>query len=107
VHEEKDCSAEMGKCAEATTVELTQADLCNLKHCSPEELPEMGKCVETTSIAANLFNPKPNSPEESVAQVLDADSSKLPPQENKATGNPVTRAKDIFLPRFMRYRIRK
>jgi hypothetical protein len=35
MHEEKYGSAEMGKCAEATQVELTKADLCNLKHCPP------------------------------------------------------------------------
>jgi hypothetical protein len=42
-----------------------------LKQCSPEEPAEMGTCLETTSIelnSANLFNPEPHSPEESLAQ---------------------------------------
>jgi hypothetical protein len=80
VYEEKDCYAEIGKCAETTTVELRKADLFNLKSCSPEEIAEMGPCVETTSVAADLFNPKPHSPEESVAQGLDTRSSNLSPQ---------------------------
>jgi hypothetical protein len=62
VHEDKDCSADMGEIAEAAPVELTQYDICNLKPFHPEELAEMGKCVETTSVAANLFNPKPQAP---------------------------------------------
>jgi hypothetical protein len=57
----------MGKCDEAAPGELTQANVFNLKPCSPEELEEMEKCVEATSVAADLFNRKPHSPEESVA----------------------------------------
>jgi hypothetical protein len=52
----------MGKCDEVTSVELTQTDICNLEHCSPEELVEMVTCVETTTIAADLFNTKPQAP---------------------------------------------
>jgi hypothetical protein len=99
VHNLKHCSteelAEMGKCAEATPVERTQADLCNPKHCFSEEPAEMGKCFELTSIADDLFKPNPNSPEESVAQVLASGSSNLPPQENKTAGNTVTWDKDF------------
>jgi hypothetical protein len=76
----------MVKSAEETPVELTQVDLYNRKHCSPEELAEMGKCIETTSVAADLFNPEPQFREKSVAQALDAGSPNLPPQENKACG---------------------
>jgi hypothetical protein len=43
VHEEKDCTAKMGKCAEATPVEITQVYVFNIKYCSPEELVEMKK----------------------------------------------------------------
>jgi hypothetical protein len=48
VHEEKDFTAEMVKYVEATPVELTPADVFNLKPCSLKEPEEMGKCVETT-----------------------------------------------------------
>jgi hypothetical protein len=44
VHEEKDCSAEMEKCDDATRVELTQADLCNLKF-SPKRSEQMWENV--------------------------------------------------------------
>jgi hypothetical protein len=47
-----------------------------------------GKYVETISVAADLFNPKPHSPDESVTQGLASKSSNLPPQENKATQAP-------------------
>jgi hypothetical protein len=46
VNEEKDFTPEMGKCAEATPVELTLAYVFNLKHCSSDELAEMGKFAE-------------------------------------------------------------
>jgi hypothetical protein len=78
---------------ELTPVELTLANVCNLRPCSPEDLAEMGKCVETTSVAANLFNPKPHYPEESVAQVV----ATITPQEDKATLNRVNRTKFISL----------
>jgi hypothetical protein len=70
----------MVKCSEAPPVELTQADLLKLKHCSPEELAEIGKCVETASVAADLLNHNPRSQDESVAQVFDKVSSNLPLQ---------------------------
>jgi hypothetical protein len=92
----------MGKCSEATPVELTQAYVFNIKHCSPEEPAEMGKCAGKTSaeltqadlcnlthcypedpaasIGDDLFKPKPRYPKESVVQLLAAGSSKLPPQ---------------------------
>jgi hypothetical protein len=101
VHAEKDCSAEMVKCAEETPVELVQADLCNLKPCSLEELAEMGNFFETTSVAADLFNPTTHSPyesiTESVAHILAASSSNQPPQENDTTGDPVTKTNFITL----------
>jgi hypothetical protein len=100
----------MRKCAEATPVELMQAYVFDTNHCSPEELAEMGKWSEkktgeltqadlcklkpssspenpTTLIVDILFNPKPNPRKESVAQVLAAGSSKIPPQKYKDSGN--------------------
>jgi hypothetical protein len=59
VHEEKDCSAEMGECAEATPVELTRADLFNLNPCSPEELAEMRECVKHHQLQPIYSIPSP------------------------------------------------